>query len=133
MHKIEWRLTWLPWCRSKQAPLTEQTHTIVTQLLTLQNGRIDDFENRLANAENAAIPSHETPEQVRLRRYWSWPWALRKALRPLMAWITVAGKVLLCGRDELPTSGDQGAEGLPAGLITAPFLPSVSQSCQHLP
>eukprot|EP00873_Tetraselmis_striata_P014549 jgi/Tetstr1/434813/TSEL_023863.t1 len=51
--------------RSKQAPLTEQTHTIVTQLLTLQNGRIDDFENRLANAENAAIPSHETPEQVK--------------------------------------------------------------------
>jgi hypothetical protein len=44
--------------------MLEQSHVIITQLLTLQNGRIDDYENRLANAQNAAIPSHETPEQV---------------------------------------------------------------------
>lgn len=49
----------------RKVSMLEQSHVIITQLLTLQNGRIDDYENRLANAQNAAIPSHETPEQVK--------------------------------------------------------------------
>ena len=38
---------------------------MIKQLLVLQNGRIEDFEARMANALSAAIPSTDHIEEVR--------------------------------------------------------------------